>query len=122
PLIEAAAPATHPTGYNGPEFHQPECALNALTSTLPPLSNRFVTELPGDPVTENRVRQVSGSCWSAVTPRRFPQASLLAWSRELGAQLGFSPDTLGAEAFTAYLSGNQLLPGLQPYAQCYGGH
>lgn len=96
--------------------------MHAVSGALPPLRNQFVSELPGDPVTENRVRQVSRSCWSPVTPRHFPKASLLAWSRELGAQLGFSPDTLGAEAFTAYLSGNQLLPGVQPYAQCYGGH
>jgi len=96
--------------------------MSAIAIPLPPLSNSFVTELPGDPVAENRVRQVSRSCWSAVTPKRFANARLLAWSRELGAELGFSPDTVGTPDFTAYLSGQQPLPGLQPYAQCYGGH
>jgi serine/tyrosine/threonine adenylyltransferase len=96
--------------------------MNAVTGTLPPLSSRFTAELPGDPLAENRVRQVSRSCWSPVAPKAFPNARLLAWSRELGAELGFSPDILGTDAFTAYLSGNRTLPGLQPYAQCYGGH
>ncbi|MGA0806464.1 MAG: protein adenylyltransferase SelO [Pseudohongiellaceae bacterium] len=96
--------------------------MNACSGSLPPLDNRFVNELPGDPVRENRVRQVSGACWSQVAPKHFPAARLLAWSRELGAELGFSPDTLGAEAFTSILSGNRSLDGQQPYAMCYGGH
>jgi uncharacterized protein YdiU (UPF0061 family) len=96
--------------------------MNAVTGNLPPLSNRFVTDLPGDPDSVNRTRQVNHSCYSLVTPRKFPEASLLAWSHELGTELGFSPDTLGTERFKSYVSGNELLPGLQPYALCYGGH
>lgn len=96
--------------------------MNAVTDALPPLENRFVSELPGDPVLENRTRQVTGSCYSLVTPRLFPNASLLAWSQELGAELGFSPTTLGLERFTAFVSGNEPLPEMQSYALCYGGH
>ncbi len=96
--------------------------MPANHGSLPDLANCFVARLPGDPVTENRVRQVSRACWSPVEPKPFPAAQLLAWSRELGAELGFSPATLGTQQFTGYVSGQQPLPGLQPYAQCYGGH
>jgi uncharacterized protein YdiU (UPF0061 family) len=53
---------------------------------------------------------------------QFPQASLIAWSQELGAELGLTPGTMGREKFTAILSGNFQAPGMQPYALCYGGH
>lgn len=96
--------------------------MNAVSGKLPPLENRFYHALPADPVEANYVRQVSASCYSRVQPRRFPAASLLAWSGPLGRELGFSPETVGEEFFTAVLSGNEPLPGLQPYACCYGGH
>lgn len=96
--------------------------MNQVHVPLPPLGNRFAEALPGDPDTTNRPRQVQGACWSPVRPRGFPDARLLAWSREVGEALGFSPDTVGEGQFTAYMSGSALLPGLEPYAQCYGGH
>jgi serine/tyrosine/threonine adenylyltransferase len=96
--------------------------MNAPIGALPPLSNRLVDILPGDTDTSNRRRQVSRACYSLVQPKGFPQAQLLAWSRALGEQLGFSPMTLGEQQFTTYMSGNTTLPGLASYAQCYGGH
>jgi uncharacterized protein YdiU (UPF0061 family) len=89
---------------------------------MPQFQSRFTTALPADPDPRNLRRQVSGAAYSWVKPQGFPQAALLAWSRELGAELGVSPDTLGKDTFTAIVCGNAPLPGLEPYALCYGGH
>ncbi len=89
---------------------------------MPQFQSRFTSALPADPEPRNLRRQVTGACYSWVKPQGFPRASLLAWSRELGAELGLSPDTLGKDKFTAIFSGNEPLPGIAPYALCYGGH
>jgi serine/tyrosine/threonine adenylyltransferase len=89
---------------------------------MPQFQSRFTAALPADPDSRNLRRQVTGACYSWVKPRGFPNAELLAWSRELGDELGLSPQTLGKEKFTAIFSGNETLPGLAPYALCYGGH
>jgi serine/tyrosine/threonine adenylyltransferase len=91
-------------------------------SNMPQFQSRFTSALPADPDPRNLRRQVSGACYSWVKPRGFPNAELLAWSRELGTELGLTPDTLGRDRFTAIFSGNEPLPGLDSYALCYGGH
>jgi uncharacterized protein YdiU (UPF0061 family) len=88
----------------------------------PPIADDFITSLPGDPDTRNLRRQVHGACYSLVAPRGFPQARLLCHSREMSAELGLSPTTLGVERFTQVFSGTHLLDGMRPYAACYGGH
>jgi len=82
----------------------------------------FITELPGDPVRENYTRQVSQACYSLVTPKAFPNASLIASSQDLMLELGLNPAESGNEAFTRVFSGTSLLEGMVPYACCYGGH
>jgi len=84
--------------------------------------NRFVRELPGDPEAGIHRRQVHGACWSAVepTPVRAPQ--LLAHSREVAAMLGLGEDAVRSPLFTEVFAGNRVLPGMAPYAACYGGH
>ncbi|HTR01270.1 MAG TPA: YdiU family protein [Candidatus Acidoferrum sp.] len=86
------------------------------------LDNDFVRQLPGDPELRNFRRQVGHACWSKVEPLRFPGAKLLAWSQSLSSQLGLSPVEMGEERFARIFSGSELLPGSEPYAQCYGGH
>jgi uncharacterized protein YdiU (UPF0061 family) len=85
-------------------------------------SSHFTDALPADPETRNFRRQVSGACYSFAKPVSFPQASLVAWSTDLGAELGLTPETMGVEKFTTVFSGNLQEPGMQPYALCYGGH
>jgi serine/tyrosine/threonine adenylyltransferase len=91
-------------------------------TTPPILHNDFVRLLPGDAETRNFRRQVNNACYSTVRPLAFPHASLLAYSADLAAELGLAPDKLGTANFAAYFSGSTLLPGSEPYAQCYGGH
>jgi uncharacterized protein YdiU (UPF0061 family) len=89
---------------------------------MPNFQSRFTSTLPADPERRNLRRQVKGAAYSWVKPLGFPAAELLSWSRELGAELGISPETLGKERFTALVAGNDTLPGIEPYALVYGGH
>lgn len=97
---------------------------NPITQNLASLKfdNRFVRELPGDPKTENSRRQVISSCYSYVNPTPVKAPQLVAYSREVAESLGLSEQNCQSELFTQVFSGNTLLEGMQPHAQCYGGH
>ena len=77
---------------------------------------RFLDETPGDSVTGGPARQVPHACWSRVDPSPAPNPELLLWSSEMGAQLGL--DTFDE----VVLGGGQVVEGMDPYAQRYGGH
>ena len=84
--------------------------------------NRFSRELPADPDTANQPRQVLGACYSRVQPAKVAKPELVAFSREVAEQLGIPPEVMESDAFVHVLAGNRLLPGMDPYAMCYGGH
>ncbi|MBX3158975.1 MAG: YdiU family protein [Deltaproteobacteria bacterium] len=83
-------------------------------------TDRFVRELPGDPVAENRTRQVLHACYSRVAPTAVPRPDLVAFVPEVAALLDLDPAS-GPE-LADVLAGNRTLPGMVPYAACYGGH
>jgi len=84
--------------------------------------NRFLRELPGDPESGPRLRQVHGALWSSVDPEPVAAPRLLAYSRDMAARLGFNDDEIASPRFAEVFAGNALLPGMQPYASNYGGH
>lgn len=84
--------------------------------------NRFTRELPADPDTENRPRQVMGACYSRTKPTRVAAPKLVAYSREVAELLDLSEDTCASNHFTQVFAGNRLLKSMDPYAMCYGGH
>lgn len=84
--------------------------------------NRFVRELPGDPDTSNTRRQIHGACYSLVEPTRVASPQLLAYSREVADLLGIAEEDCRSPLFAEIFGGNSLLPGMQPFAMCYGGH
>ncbi|HPP47552.1 MAG TPA: protein adenylyltransferase SelO family protein, partial [Accumulibacter sp.] len=84
--------------------------------------NRFITELPGDNETRNVPRQVLGACWTPVATLPVVQPCLLAYSREVAADLDLDEETMRSPTMLAVLAGNALLPGMASYASCYGGH
>ena len=84
--------------------------------------NRFIRELPGDPVTDNYTRQVSDSLWSAVQPTPVRQPALLAYSPEVAHMLGLSESDMHDPAMLQTLAGNGALAGMFTYATRYGGH
>jgi uncharacterized protein YdiU (UPF0061 family) len=92
------------------------------TATTLDFDNRFLRELPGDPDTSLRRRQVHGACWSAVAPTPVHQPTLLAHAREVAELVGLTPDQVAAPAFAQVFGGNALYEGMQPWAACYGGH
>ncbi len=83
--------------------------------------NRFTRERPADPTSQNRRRQVMGACYSSVKPTLVAAPQLVAYSREVAELLDLSRQTCQSEAFARVFTGNHLLPGMQPYAMCYGG-
>ena len=70
----------------------------------------------------NSTRAVLHACYSRVTPQRFAAPRLLAYFPEVADLLGFAPDHCASEAFLQLCAGQTLLPGMDPYAMCYGGH
>lgn len=84
--------------------------------------NRFTRELPADPDTRNRRRQVPGACYSWVQPTPVSAPKLVAYAGEVADLLNISMEACESDAFAHVFTGNRLLPGMQPYAMCYGGH
>ena len=89
---------------------------------FPVFDNAFLRALPGDPEPRNFVRQVQGALWSKVEPTPVAAPRLLAHSREMATELGFSDEDVSSPEFAAVFAGNALLPGMQPFATNYGGH
>jgi len=104
--------------------HVPDGYPEGMNNALDVLDfdNRFVTELPGDPDTSPEPRQVFGAAWSPVTPTPVVAPRLLAHSREAAALLGLDEAALASDRFARVFGGNELLPGMQPWAAAYGGH
>ena len=78
--------------------------------------NRFTDQTPGDEEVGGTPRQVPGACWSRVKPTPTPQPILRLWSAEMAEELGteFGDDEI--------LGGREIIEGMDPYAQRYGGH
>ena len=78
----------------------------------------FLRELPVDPETDNHRRQVFGAAASRVQPTPVAAPSLVSASAEVAETLALDVGDLDPSV----LAGNSLLPGMDPYAACYGGH
>ncbi|HEY4240853.1 MAG TPA: YdiU family protein [Kofleriaceae bacterium] len=79
------------------------------------IRNDFIAALPGDPVRDNRSRQVFHACYSRITPTPVAKPELLIVVPEVAA-------LLGGELDVDVLAGNRIVDGMTPYAACYGGH
>ena len=84
--------------------------------------SHFVDSLPADPIQENYLRQVQGACYSHVEPSRAGRPELIAYSKPLADELGFSESDCRSSHFEEVFAGNALLDGMRPFAMCYGGH
>jgi serine/tyrosine/threonine adenylyltransferase len=88
----------------------------------PRFDNAFIRELPGDPESGPRLRQVEGAAYSRVDPTPVAAPRLIAYSAEMATVLGFSERDLASDEFARVFGGNALLQGMQPWASNYGGH
>jgi uncharacterized protein YdiU (UPF0061 family) len=86
--------------------------------------NRFLHDLPVDPSTVNRPRQVHGVMSSRVEPVTASAPALVAWSDEVSDMLGIDRSAWieQPDAMARVFSGTDLVPGMEPHAACYGGH
>jgi uncharacterized protein YdiU (UPF0061 family) len=84
--------------------------------------NRFLRELPGDPIGDNYTRQVADVMWSPVSPTPVAAPKLLAYSKEVVSMLGLSDADMHETKLINALGGNDLLTGMESYATRYGGH
>lgn len=96
--------------------------MNQLSLDQLIFDNRFVRELPADPVTDNYRRQVAGACYSFVNPTPVRAPQLVATATEVADLIQLDHSELTSEKFTQIFVGNRLLGGMQPHACCYGGH
>lgn len=83
--------------------------------------NAFIRDLPGDPDHGRGPRQVSGA-YSRVDPSPVSSPHVVAWSREMAAELGLSETDIANPFFAQVFGGNGVLAGMQPWASNYGGH
>ena len=84
--------------------------------------NRFTRGLPADPETANTRRQVFEACYSRVKPTPVAKPQLIGWSDEVAALLDLDAAAFQTEQFAEVFGGNQVLPNMDPFAMCYGGH
>lgn len=98
-----------------------EIKLGKASNTMM-FDNSFMRELPADPVAENRRRQVIGACYSRVQPKKFKTPKLVAYAHEVASLLNLPREFCESPEFVQTFVGNSLLPGMEPYATCYGGH
>ncbi len=84
--------------------------------------NRFTRELPQDPITENRTRQVPNALWSFAQPTPVKNPQMLAYSADVAAMLGLTQADMQDPELIQTLGGNGALTGMTTYATRYGGH
>jgi uncharacterized protein YdiU (UPF0061 family) len=84
--------------------------------------NRALRQLPVDPSSENRTRQVFGACFSRVSPTPVRAPRTLAVAHEVAELLGLEPAFVESQEFAEVFAGNRLLPGMDSTSACYGGH
>ena len=84
--------------------------------------NRYIRELPVDPERANFRRQIKGACYSRVAPTPVANPELVSYSEATAKLLNLTNESCESSLFTQVFTGNDLLPGMEPYAQCYGGH
>ena len=96
--------------------------INANQLETLKFDNRFIEQLPADPITENYRRQVSGACYSMVNTRKASNPRLVSYSPEMAQILEIPESVCESTLFADIFTGNQLIPGMAPFAMCYGGH
>ncbi|MBL8533745.1 MAG: YdiU family protein, partial [Betaproteobacteria bacterium] len=84
--------------------------------------NTFVRQLPGDPESGSRRRQVHGALFSRVQPTPVAAPTLIAHSPEVAALVGIAPEDVATREFAEVFGGNSLIEGMEPYSANYGGH
>ncbi len=86
------------------------------------LDDQFRKSLPADPIIDNYRRQVGPSAYSLVSPTPVSAPKLVEYWPEVARLVGLDDNEVRSQEMINVLSGNGSLPGMQPWAACYGGH
>jgi uncharacterized protein YdiU (UPF0061 family) len=84
--------------------------------------NAFIRDLPGDPEAGVQRRQVHGALYSRINTTPVAAPRLIAHAAEVAALVGLDEVEIASARFARVFGGNDLLPGMEPYAANYGGH
>ena len=85
--------------------------------------NRFVNELPADPIEGSSARrQVNNACYSLIDPTKVKAPAMVSYSKEAASLIDLSESDCQSDLFLQTFVGNEVLEGMQPHAMCYGGH
>ena len=84
--------------------------------------NLALRTLPIDPIKENYVRQVKGSCFSLVNPTPVKNPVVVVHSEGAMKLLDLSREQVERPDFVDYFSGNKKLAGSETASHCYCGH
>lgn len=100
--------------------------MGALSTSgaVPTLSfdNRFTRELPCDTGSAETRHQVVAALYSRVSPTTVARPELISVAREVAELVGLTEEIVRSDEYVAVLTGNSVLPGMDPHATCYGGH
>ncbi len=96
--------------------------LTKSTLSSMKFDNTFVRELPADPESNNSLRLVHNACYSRVQPAQVTKPQSVAYAKDVADLLDLDSTTCESDEFSQVFVGNQMLPGMDPYACCYGGH
>ena len=80
----------------------------------------FTTNFAGDESGDLSPRQTPGVFYSKALPTPVKEVKLVAWSDELGNELGILKP--GSQKDVDVFGGNEVTPTMKPYAACYAGH
>ncbi len=95
--------------------------MTSILSTLP-LTSDYTDNLPADSDTRSDPRYVFNAAYSWAQPKKCSQPKLISLSHDTASILGFDPNQINTAEFAEVFCGNSPLPGMRPYANCYGGH
>lgn len=85
--------------------------------------NLSLRAAPVDPRQNDKTqRQVRGACYSRVEPTPVANPRLVGVSLPALSLLDLDVDQVARQEFVQCMSGNSLLPGMDPAAHCYCGH
>jgi uncharacterized protein YdiU (UPF0061 family) len=83
---------------------------------------RFINKLPGELGIKLSSQQTFNVCWAKVKLSPVIKPELIIFSDDVAHLLNIDTKYLTSSEMVNVLAGNAILPGMVPYATCYGGH
>jgi uncharacterized protein YdiU (UPF0061 family) len=95
---------------------------NAMEKLSQKLSQKWITELPGNTNASRKPQQTPNMLWHHCPPTPVTQPRLIGYFEDVAQAIGLTHNDMQSDFIRDWLAGNADLPGAIPYASCYGGH